>query len=247
MPEDNRKGITPEFQVATELNVSSSADALRKQGFTTAHAIRHEPILGGEGCVVALSGAPPRESLLPSGRFQSLDMSPPGRSRFAAEPSPDQPPPRRSAPQEEGYSYPTVGLGVFAHLRQAMLDAEHYRKHQALYAKRTDGVSRPPRDEVLEAINDVLEGRSTALFRAESVDRIDRALDFAAEFHFKPILWGGHDAAERVERIKAAGVPVIFEIDFGDSPDDVEKKNKPKKVAGGRRSVLEACPRVASG
>ena len=31
-------------------------------GFTTAHAIRHEPILGGEGCVVALSGAPPREA-----------------------------------------------------------------------------------------------------------------------------------------------------------------------------------------
>jgi imidazolonepropionase-like amidohydrolase len=232
MPEDNRRGMTPEFHVANELNVSSSADALRKQGFTTAHAIRHEPILGGEGCVVALSGAPPRESLLPAARFQSLDMSPPGRSgRSSGETPPDQPAPRRSVPQEEGYSYPTVGLGVFAHLRQAMLDAERYRKHQALYVKHAAGVSRPPQDDVLEAINDLLEGRSTALFRAESVDRIDRALDFAAEFKFKPVLWGGHDAAERVERIQAAGVPVIFEIDFGDSPDEIEKRNKPKKVA----------------
>ena len=232
MPEDNRRGITPEFQVASELTVGSSADALRKLGFTTAHAIRNEPILAGVGCVVALSGAPPRESLLPATPFQALDMSPPGRS--GGPPSPDQPPQRRIAPQEEGYSYPTVGLGVFAHLRQALLDAERYRKHKELYAKGAEGVTRPPQDEVLEAINDMLEGRTTALFRAESADRIDRALDFAAEFKFKPVLWGGHDVAERIERIKSAGTPVIVEIDFGDSPEDVEKKNRPKKPADGK-------------
>jgi len=243
MPEDNRRGITPEFQVASELTVSSSADSLRKLGFTTAHAIRAEPILGGEGCVVALSDAPPRESLLPAARFQSLDMSPPSRSgsRSGDSPSPDQPS-RRTVSQEEGYSYPTVGLGVFAHLRQALLDAERYRKHQALYSKGIESVARPPKDEVLEAINDLLEGRSTALFRAESADRIDRALDFAAEFHIKPVLWGGHDAAERVERIRDAGTPVVFEIDFGDSPEEIEKKNKLKKPEDGKLADEFASP-----
>ncbi|QDT52180.1 N-acetylglucosamine-6-phosphate deacetylase [Caulifigura coniformis] len=236
MPEDNRRGITPEFQVATQLTVSSSAESLRKLGFTTAHAIRAEPILAGEGCVVALSGAPPRESLLPATRFQSLDMSPPPRSSAPESSS------RRTASQEEGYAYPTVGLGVFAHLRQAMLDAERSRKHQALYAKGVEGVARPPQDDVLDAINDLLEGRTRALFRAESADRIDRALDFAAEFQFKPVLWGGHSAADRVERIREAGAPVVFEIDFGDSPEEIEKKNKLKKPEAGKLADEFAAP-----
>jgi imidazolonepropionase-like amidohydrolase len=234
MPEDNRRGMTPEFQVSSELSVGTSAEFLRKQGFTTAHAIRAEPILGGEGCLVALTGAPPRESVLPGKRFQALDMSPPGRtgSRNLTPDSPDQPSAR--APISEGYSYPTVGLGVFAHLRQAMLDAERYRLHKSLYAKGAADVTRPPHDEVLEAINDVLEGRTIALFRAESADRIDRALDFSAEFRFRPVLWGGHDAAERIERIREAQAPVVFEIDFGESPDEAEKKNKLKKPADGK-------------
>ncbi len=242
MPEDNRRGMTPEFQVATELNVSTSAEALRKQGFTTAHAIRAEPILGGEGCVVALTGAPPREALLPAGRFQSLDMSPPSRSGGRSEATPDQPSSRRSTSQEEGYAYPTVGLGVFAHLRQALLDAQRHRQHQALYAKGVAGIARPPQDDVLDAINDLLEGRTTALFRAESADRIDRALDFADEFNFRPVLWGGHDVARRIDRIQAAGTPVIVELDFGDSPEEAEKKNRPKTPASGKLADEFAAP-----
>ncbi len=243
MPEDNRRGMTPEFEVASELYAGPVADSLRKQGVTAAHAIRHEPILGGESCLVVLTGGPPRESLLPGKTFQSIDMSPPGRSGRPSGETPSTPGERRSFSQDEGYSYPTVGLGVFAHLRQALLDAERYRLQKSLYAKEVPGVARPPQDEVLEALNDVLEGRTTALFRAESPDRIDRALDFAAEFHFTPVLWGGQEVAERIDRVKGAGVPVIVEIDFGESPEEVEKKNKPKKPADGLLSDEFTAPK----
>src|SRR6266851_2043148 len=62
---DNRKGMTPEFQVATALRVEEEpADTWRKLGFT-AHLIAPDGgTIVGQSALVSLSGAPPREALL---------------------------------------------------------------------------------------------------------------------------------------------------------------------------------------
>src|SRR5262249_39909860 len=64
---DNRKGITPEFQVSTALKVDDEqSDAWRRLGFT-AHLIAPEGgIFVGQSALVSLSGASAREALLRS-------------------------------------------------------------------------------------------------------------------------------------------------------------------------------------
>src|SRR5438445_8784375 len=68
---DNRKGMTPEFQVATALRMEEpgaahevSGDAWRKLGFT-AHLIAPDGgMMVGQSALVSLSGATPREAVL---------------------------------------------------------------------------------------------------------------------------------------------------------------------------------------
>src|SRR5262249_16629528 len=62
---DNRKGMTPEFTVATALRAEDeAADNWRKAGFT-AHLVAPEGgIIVGQSALMSLSNKPPREALL---------------------------------------------------------------------------------------------------------------------------------------------------------------------------------------
>src|SRR5262249_24668636 len=98
---DNRKGLTPEFVVGTALrNEDDQADNWRKAGFT-AHLVAPEGgIVVGQGALVSLSGAAPRESVLRSPVAMHASFRLPG-----------------------GNDYPRALMGVMAHTRQTLLDA----------------------------------------------------------------------------------------------------------------------------
>ncbi|HZU37795.1 MAG TPA: amidohydrolase family protein, partial [Gemmataceae bacterium] len=55
------------------------------------------------------------------------------------------------------------------------------------------------------------------VFEADTRDEIHRALDFAQEFHLKPILYGGRDAWKCVDRIKKLDVPVLLRLNYTDA------------------------------
>ncbi len=64
---DNRKGMTPEFQVATALRAEEEpADNWRKTGFTSHLIAPDGGFFVGQSALVSMSGAPPREALLRS-------------------------------------------------------------------------------------------------------------------------------------------------------------------------------------
>src|SRR5262249_54821946 len=74
---DNRKGVTPEFQVSAALKAEEEqADGWRRLGFT-AHLVAPDGgMIVGQSALVSLSGAPPREAVLRSGVAQHVAFRP---------------------------------------------------------------------------------------------------------------------------------------------------------------------------
>jgi imidazolonepropionase-like amidohydrolase len=208
---DNRKGLTPEFLVRTALKEEEDySDNWRKAG-VTAHLVAPDGgILVGQSALVSLSGAPPREAVLASPVAQHLAFR-----------------------QVGGADYPRALMGIIAHTRQLLLDAGHQgRLVQAFEAAGRSG-KRPPADPSLAALAPALEGKQPVIIEADTRDEIDRALDFAAEFKLRPILYGGRQAYKSVERLAREKVPVILRLDFTEDNSPLvttQERDMPRKA-----------------
>jgi imidazolonepropionase-like amidohydrolase len=191
---DNRKGMTPEFQVATALKADDdTADNWRKAGFT-AHLIAPDGgILVGQSALVSLSNAPPREAVLRSPVAMHLAFKGVG-----------------------GNDYPRALMGILAHTRQTLLDAGYHQRTWAAFEKNGREGKRPPLDPSLADLGPVLDGKMPLVMEADSKDAIHRALDFAGEFKVKPILYGGSDAWKAVDRLKETKTPLLVRLSFSE-------------------------------
>ena len=113
-----------------------------------------------------------------------------------------------------GGQYPSSLLGVFAALRQSLLDAQHYRDVKVAYERNPRGTARPAFDPSLEALQPVIAGTMPVVFRANTQREIERALDLAKEFKLKAMIGGGTEAYAVIERLKAENVPVLLSLNF---------------------------------
>ena len=113
-----------------------------------------------------------------------------------------------------GGEYPNSLLGVFAALRQSLLDAQHYRDVAAAYAKNPRGMKRPEFDPSLDALQPVINRQLSVVMRADTKREIERALDLAKEFNLKVIIAGGSEAYTLADRLKAENVPVLLSVDY---------------------------------
>jgi imidazolonepropionase-like amidohydrolase len=213
---DNRKGLTPEFAVNAALKTEDElADNWRRAGFT-AHLIAPTgDILSGQSALVSLSGAAPRDAILRAPVAQHAAL--------------------RNL-QGAGDGYPRVLMGVTAHLRQTLLDAGYYHRLQTAYEQAGRTGRRPPHDPSLEALLPILDGKMPVVFDADGRDGIHRALDFAAEFHLKPVILGGRDAWKVADRLKAENVPVVLRLDFSE-PDAEREKDLTGRVREERQRL----------
>src|SRR5262249_31560167 len=103
---------------------------------------------------------------------------------------------------------------------------------------------RPPFDPTLAALGPALEGRQPVFVEADSRDAIHRALDFAAEFQMKPILFGGRDAWKAAARIAAEGVPVVLRLDFTEGPVAQRRRFLPARPAAAAPPAPEERPEL---
>ncbi|HEX8200598.1 MAG TPA: amidohydrolase family protein, partial [Isosphaeraceae bacterium] len=215
-PEDNRNGLTPEFAVAEVLDLPANvAEERRKLGFTDLLAAPGGAIATGQSALVSTGGLPRREAVVRTPVALHVTLRPP----FDPPPPPDpnEPPAvarRRSATRP--LNYPMSLMGVVAHLRQAMLDAEHHRALRAYYEEK--GGSHPSYDPALEALATARTGAIPVWWEANSRDEILRALDLAEEFRTAAVIVGGREAAKVADRLKARGVPVVLRLDFAEMP-----------------------------
>lgn len=112
-------------------------------------------------------------------------------------------------------TYPASLMGGIALVRQAFLDAEHYRLAATL--PDADG-DRPPYDPALEAMGLAVSGRMPVAFAASSPREIRRVLTFARELKLDPIVVGAHGAGDVIDELQQAGARVILDAAFPERP-----------------------------
>lgn len=229
-PADNRRGLTPEFQVAEVLDLSGAyVDLRRKIGFTSLLSVPGGAIATGQSALVGLSGEPRREALIQAPIALHIHLAPPR----GASASPDSP---KSSDGAVANPYPRVLLGSIAHLRQAMSDAEHH--HRLLEHSKNGGAVRPPADPALEALWEARQKRLPVWWEAETRDEIHRALDLAQEFGTTAVIVGGREAAQVVDRLKDEKVPVVFRLDFPEAPKVPTEAEYRKRSAADQEEPL---------
>lgn len=213
MREANRKGIRPQLDAFDHLALTEKLlSAYRQGGFTTALFFPSGGCLNGTSVLVNLSGRPKRESVVVPRVAMHFAFKVPRRVR----------------------GYPFSLLGVFAHLRQTLLDAHYYRLLQMAYEMGKG--RRPPADETLLALQPVLDGEMPPIFHADTKREILRVIRFAEELRLRPIILGGREAWKVRETLAQKKIPVIVRLDFGKEPKPSGKEGEiPKAVWEERR------------
>ena len=106
-------------------------------------------------------------------------------------------------------TYPNSLMGVFASLRQMLLDAQRYRQAQQTYERSPRGMRRPDQDRSLAALLPVLDGAMPVVMYADREREIARALDLAQEFKLQGDYRrrdGGRESCGTSARKQSAGV-----------------------------------------
>lgn len=191
---DNRKGLTPEFDVATALKAEDdAANGWREQGIVARLAIPEGNILGGQSALLVHSGAAPRNAIIKANAALHGGL--------------------RTLGGQGGY--PSTLMGTVAHFRQFMYDAAYQKRLQTAFKQGQVG-ARPAFDPALDTAGLVLEDKLPLILEADSRDEMNRALDVCKEFKVKPILFGCAEGWRLADRLKNEDVTCIVRLSFPD-------------------------------
>ena len=184
-------GLQPETMVEDIIRTGGTdVENARNAGFTTALTLPRTGIWIGQSALIDLAGDSPQQMIVKSPVAMHVGFTP-----------------------LRGI-YPGSLMGVFATLRQMMLDAQRYRDSMKIYESSPRGVRRPETDRSLEALIPVIEGRMPVVMLANTEREITRALDLATEFKLKLIIAGGREAAQVTDRLLKQDVPVLLSLNL---------------------------------
>lgn len=185
-------GMQPEILASDLIRPGGSEiEAARAAGITAAHTAPRGNVFLGQSALINLAGDTPQQMIVRSPVALYVGLTPLG-----------------------GGQYPGSLMGVFASVRQMLLDARRYRELNDIYARNPRGLKRPAQDKSLEALQAVIAGRMPIVMQADSEREIDRVLDLAREFNVRIIINGGRQADRVAKRLKAANVPVLLTLNF---------------------------------
>lgn len=184
-------GLQPEVMVEDVIRSSGAEiESSRNIGITTVLTAPRSGIWMGQSALINLSGETPQEMIVRSPVAMHVSFTP-----------------LRGV-------YPGSLLGVFASLRQMMLDAQRYRDSMQIYERNPRGIRRPETDRSLAALLPVIEGRMPVVMLANNEREISRALDLAAEFKLKLIIAGGRESDRVADRLAKQNVPVLLSLNL---------------------------------
>jgi imidazolonepropionase-like amidohydrolase len=184
-------GLQPEVMVEDVIRPGGNEiEASRSIGITTALTSPRTGVWMGQSALINLSGDSPQEMIVRSPVAMHVGFT----------------------PLRGGY--PGSLLGVFATLRQMMLDAQRYRDSLAQYERSPRGMRRPEVDRSLAALVPVVDGRMPVVMLANSEREISRALDLAAEFKLRLIIAGGRESDRVAARLAKQNVPVLLSLNL---------------------------------
>jgi imidazolonepropionase-like amidohydrolase len=184
-------GLQPEVMVEDVIQPGGTQiESSRNVGITTALTLPRTGVWMGQSALINLAGDTPQQMIVRSPVAMHVGFTP-----------------------LRG-SYPGSLMGVFATLRQMMLDAQRYRDSMQIYERSPRGTRRPDVDRSLAALVPVIEGRMPVVMFANSEREISRALDLAAEFKLRLIVAGGREADRLTERLVKQNVPVLLSLNL---------------------------------
>jgi imidazolonepropionase-like amidohydrolase len=184
-------GLQPEVMVEDVIRPSGTEiESSRNIGITTALTVPRTGIWMGQSALINLSGDTPQQMIVRSPVAMHVSFTP-----------------LRGA-------YPGSLMGVFAALRQMMLDAQRYSDSMQIYERNPRGIRRPETDRSLAALVPVIDGRMPVVMLANSEREISRALDLADEFKLRLIIAGGRESDRVADRLKKQNVPVLLSLNL---------------------------------
>jgi imidazolonepropionase-like amidohydrolase len=185
-------GLQPEVMVEDFIRPGGEQiEAARNVGITTALSVPRTGIWMGQSALINLAGDTPQQMIVRSPVAMHVGFTPLRAGTF-----------------------PNSLLGVFAALRQSLLDAQRYREAQQIYERSPRGVRRPDQNRSLAALLPVLDGTMPVVMYADREREITRALDLAQEFKLKSIIAGGMEADKVAGRLRESKVPVLLSLNF---------------------------------
>lgn len=185
-------GLQPEVMAEDSIKPGGpEIEAARNTGITTALTVPRAGIWMGQSALINLSGDTPQQMIVRSPVAMHLGFS-----------------------SLRSGGYPGSLMGVFASLRQMLLDAQRYQKAQEVYEGAPRGMRRPELDRSLQALIPVLEGKLPVVLHADRQREIERALDLAQEFRLRAIIAGGAEAATVADRLRERDVAVLLSLNF---------------------------------
>jgi len=184
-------GLQPEVMVEDVIRTGApDIEASRNVGITAALTLPRTGIWMGQSALINLSGDSPQQMIVRSPVAMHVGFTP-----------------------LRG-SYPGSLMGVFATLRQMMLDAQRYRDSMQIYERNPTGIRRPEVDRSLAALVPVVEGKMPVVMYANTEREISRALDLGVEFKLKTIIAGGREADRVAARLAQLKVPVLLSLNL---------------------------------
>ncbi len=185
-------GLQPEVMVEDVIRPGGNEiESSRNIGITTALTSPRSGIWMGQSALINLAGESPQQMIVRSPVAMHVGFTPLRTGQ-----------------------YPGSLMGVFASLRQMMLDAQRYRDSLQVYERAPRGTRRPETDRSLAALIPVIDGRMPVVMLANSEREIARALDLGAEFKLKLIIAGGREADRVADRLAKQNVPVLLSLNL---------------------------------
>jgi imidazolonepropionase-like amidohydrolase len=229
MADIQRKGIRPDASASQLLDIPEDvANGRRRAGFALAFFQPPAATIGGRGALAELSGLGRRDVLLKSDVAMLAELRP-----------------------AAGEGYPGSMMGAIAQFRQALLDADWYRKAWKAYRERPAAMKLPPTDPVLSSLDPILDQSMPVAFEASTATQIRRAIQIAEEFQLKPWIVGGVEAHKVATLLASKQIPVLLSLDFGTEPKDTasrpaESRERPGRGRAGQGDRPESSPAPAS-
>lgn len=185
-------GLQPEVLASDILRPGGDQiEAARNAGITVALTAPREGIFIGQSAIINLAGDTPQQMILRSPVALHVGFTP-----------------------LRAGGYPVSLLGVFAAIRQMLLDAQRYQESNAIYEKSPRGLRRPPQDKSLAALIPMIMREMPVVINADTEREINRALDLVQEFNLRAIIAGGNEAWKVTDRLKAMNIPVLLSLNF---------------------------------
>jgi len=194
-PEDRPQTFSYERAADLVTPSDSRLEIARAAGFTSAATYPTRGIFQGLGAMIDLAGERGRDMVIaqPIGQQISFRVGGFGRTGF-----------------------PGSLMGNISYVRQLFLDLDQYQQAKQIYASNPTGNRRPEYDHTLEGLAD----SPRLLLPGDEVQQIERMLNFAPELKKPFLLYGLHEAYERIDLLKQAHAPLLISLKWPEKPKD---------------------------